>query len=213
MNMIPSIPPPVQNPIRWKLLEAVAATDSTDYADLVVKAPYETDRNFAAHYAFAAKRLAGTFCGKPQDDMILLPFLTLYRQAYELALKSCLADFARWRRKWVDGGNPDLESSAVQDRIRTVHGHNFHKLSRELREHYDALDLGEEFPTDLAALIETWHLTDKPGTSFRYSTVNQPTETARIDFPVLAEMLDNGLRELWAVEDWVDDRMSAIPEP
>lgn len=210
MNMIPVPPAPVHNPIKWKLLEAVPVTNE---ANLVVKATHETDRHFAAQYALSAERLAGTFTSQPVDDMILLPFLTLYRQAYELALKSCIADFARWRRIFVDPGNPDLVPESVQERLKTKHSHNFHKLSKELIEHYNSLNLGEAFPTDLADLIETWHQTDRPGTSFRYASVNQPTETARIDFPALATMLDQGLRQLWAVEDWVDALMSAVPEP
>ncbi|MFJ6300568.1 hypothetical protein [Pseudarthrobacter oxydans] len=210
MNSIPKMPAPARNPIKWQLLEMAPSTG--DYSTLVVKTTHETDRHFAAQYAFAAERLGNTFDSKSEDDMILLPFLTLYRQAYELALKSWLADLARWRRKCIDSSNPAFNPTAVQERIRKNHGHNFHKLLTEIREHYDALGLGEPFPQDLADLINAWHQTDKPGTSFRYASVNQPTEITRINFPALAEMLHVGIHQLWAVEDWVDYCMDAIPE-
>lgn len=184
-----------------------------DYSTLVVKTTHETDRHFATQYAFSADRLSRTFAGNPEDDMLLLPLLTLYRQAYELALKSWLVDLAGWRRKLVDPSDPALEAAAVQDRIRKDHRHNFHKLLKEIREHYDALELGEPFPQDLADLIEAWHQTDKPGTSFRYSSDNQPSQVTHIDFTALAEMLHDGIGVLWAVEDWVDGCMSAVPEP
>lgn len=120
---------------------------------------------------------------------------------------------ARWRHNLVDPGDCALESAAVKDRIRKDHGHNFRKLLTEIREHYDALELGEPFPQDLGDLIEAWHQTDKPGTSFRYSSANQPSEVTRINYPTLAEMLHLGIHKLWAIEDWVDDCMSAVLEP
>lgn len=211
MTSIPIFPTPARNPIKWQLLEMAPSTG--DYSTLVVKTTRETDRHFAAQYAYAADRLSNTFDSNPEDDMILLPFLTLYRQAYELSLKSWLADLAQWRRKLVDFGDSTLEATTVQKRIKNDHRHDFYKLLKEIREHYDALELGEPFPQDMAKLIEAWHQTDKPGTSFRYSSDNQPTEITRIDFPALAEMLHHGIHQLWAVEDWVDDCMAAVPEP
>lgn len=48
-----------------------------DYSTLVVKNTHETDRHFAAQYAFAADRLSRTFDSNPEDDMLLLSLLTL----------------------------------------------------------------------------------------------------------------------------------------
>lgn len=210
MNKIPSVPPPPANEIKWQLLEAAPATD---YERLIVKAPYETDRHYAAFYQESANRLAATFSGQPQDDMILLPFLGLYRQAYELALKSFIRGLAKERRRLVDSGNPDLAPRKLENKIRFDLGHKLDKLIVEAQTHWDALDLGEPIPADLVALIMSMHETDPAGTSFRYSSSNQPTGQARTDFPDLVTMLDEGLLTLWSVEDWADALTNAVPDP
>lgn len=210
MNTIPSVSPLVANPIQWKLLEGVPATD---YDRLIVKSPYETDRHFALFYREAANRLASTFSGKPEDDMILLPFLGLYRQAYELALKSFIRDLAKERRRLVDASNPDLVPDEIEKRIQYTLGHNLHKLVNEVQIHWGALDLGADIPADLISLIMEMHQTNPAGTSFRYSSVNQPTDQVRSDFPDLVKMLEEGLTTLWSVEDWADSLTGAVPDP
>lgn len=210
MNSIPSIPPPATNPIQWKLLESVPASD---YKRLIVKAPYETDRHFAVFYRDSANRLASTFSGKPEDDMILLPFLGLYRQAYELALKSFIRDLAKERRRLGESGNPDISHDEIEKRIQYTLGHNLHKLLNEVQKHWKELNLEADIPADLIALIMEMHQTDPAGTGFRYSSVNQPSDQTRSDFPDLVEMLDEGLTTLWAVEDWANSRTSAVPDP
>jgi hypothetical protein len=117
MNMLPSVPPPTNTEIKWKLLEAAPATD---YDRLIVKAPYETDRHFAVFYRESANRLAATFSGNSEDDMILLPYLGLYLQAYELAVKSFIRDLAKERRRLVDSGNPDLHPDKIEKRFSTL---------------------------------------------------------------------------------------------
>ena len=210
MNIVASVPPPTTTEIKWKLLEAAPATD---YDRLIVKAPYETDRHFAVFYREAANRLAATFSGKSEDDMILLPFLGLYRQAYELALKSFIRDLAKERRRLVDSGNPDLHPDEIEKKIQYTLGHNLHKLLNEVQKHWETLELGEAIPSDLIALIVEMHQTDPAGASFRYSSVNQPTDQAQSDFPDLVKMLDEGLRTLWSVEDWADSLTGAVPDP
>lgn len=210
MNMIPSIPPPPAKEIKWQLLEAVPATQQDR---LIVKAQYETDRHFSAFYHESATRLAATFNGQPQDDMILLPFLGLYRQAYELALKSFIRGLVKERRRIQNASDPDLDPAALEEKFLRTLGHNLHKLLNELQVHWKALDLGDDIPADLIALIMQLHQTDPAGTSFRYSSKNQPTGQVRSDFPALVDMLDGGLRQLWSVEDWADDLTGAVPDP
>jgi hypothetical protein len=67
-----------------KLFESVP---NTDYGRLIVRYPFQDDAVFAFSYKESADRLASTFKGDAPDDLMLLPFLTLYRQAYELQLK------------------------------------------------------------------------------------------------------------------------------
>lgn len=210
MNMIPSIPPPPAKEIKWKLLEAVPATQQDR---LIVKAPYENDRHFSAFYHESAKRLAATFRGQPQDDMILLPFLGLYRQAYELALKSFIRGLAKERRRIHNSGDPDLDPAVIEENFLSKQGHSLHKLMNQLQVHWKALDFEQDIPADLIKLIMQMHETDPAGTSFRYSSKNQPTGQVRSDFPALVKMLDGGLRQLWSVEDWADDLTGAVPDP
>lgn len=109
-----------EKPRRWQILDVVPETTCSR---LVVKALYETDSHLAGHYADAAERLAGTFTGQAADDGILLPFLTLYRHAYELELKTCIKYWAGLRRKFVDHDDPALERKMLEDRLRKEHRH------------------------------------------------------------------------------------------
>ncbi|PQM73915.1 hypothetical protein C5Y44_10655 [Corynebacterium sp. J010B-136] len=61
--------------------------ESKGIADLLVYSPGQSNKDYALAYHESAKRLAGTFKGQAGDDLILLPFLALYRQAFELQLK------------------------------------------------------------------------------------------------------------------------------
>ena len=156
--------------------------------------------------------MAGTFSGQPQDDMILLPFLSLYRQAYELALKSFIRGLVKERRRIHNSADPDLDPAALEEKFLRTLGHSLHKLLNELQVHWKALDLGQDIPVGLVSLIMKLHETDPAGTSFRYSSKNQPTGQVRSDFPDLVEMLDGGLRQLWSVEDWADALTNAVPD-
>ncbi len=57
----------------------------------VVAYPCGTLVDYALAFAEAAKALAQSMKGKPEDDLLLMPTLFLYRHAFELRLKVMLA--------------------------------------------------------------------------------------------------------------------------
>jgi hypothetical protein len=194
---------------KLSILEAVPAT-SDDH--LIVRYPFQTDLDFAYAYHEAAKRLASTFEGKAQDDAILMPFLMLYRQAFELELKSLVRYLASLRRKWLEPNNPDLVPKAVDERLKNKHGHRLAAIRDELLDHWKALDLPEAFPKGVSKVIEMLHADDPSGTALRYAG-ETPVEQQNADFPALAARLDEELSMLGASYDFVDGIYSAAPEP
>ena len=189
-----------------RLLESVP---NKVYNRLIVRYPYQTDRDFALSYQFAAKRLAETFAGDPVDDLILLPFLTLYRQTFELELKNLIRFLVHTRSSYIEGRTPELVEAVSDERLRSL-GHNLHKLLNETKKHYEALDLDESFPAEVESLIGMLHEADKSGTAFRYAG-QLPTTQEYADFPDLARLLDQQYENLTVITDYVDGLYSAAP--
>lgn len=189
-----------------RLLESVP---SKVYERMVVRYPYQTDANFAHAYHFAAQRLARTFSGSPEDDLILLPFLTLYRQAFELELKNVIRSLVRVRVAYVEGHTPELSTAISQKRLKEL-GHNLHKLLNEARKHYEALDLSESFPKGVEQLVTKLHEADKSGTAFRYAG-QLPQTQEHADFLDLAALLDEQFQNLSVIIDYVEGLYSAGP--
>jgi hypothetical protein len=192
-------------PIR--LLESVP---NKMYQRLIIRYPFQTDRDYAAAYSFAAQRLASTFSGQSIDDMILLPFLTLYRQAFELQLKNGIRGLVNTRITYVDGRIDELVDALSEDRFRGEFGHNLHRLLNELKKHYDALDMPEPFPTEVERLVLMLHEADKTGTAFRYAG-QLPNTQEHADFPDLARLLKEQFDMLSVTEDYVDGLYSPSP--
>ena len=180
--------------------------------DLIMRFGYEDNGFLASQYHDAALRLASTFKGDPADDAILMPFLNLFRHAYELQLKELIFFLAAQRRKHVDSSNPELAREKVAERVQKHVGHNLYRALEEVRKHWNALELGQEIPEELAKLIEQIHLSDKSGTAFRYSG-SLIEEAERISFTDLVEKLEAGYRTLCAVYGWVDALFAAVPDP
>ncbi|MCK8478009.1 hypothetical protein [Microbacterium aurugineum] len=179
------------------------------YSRLIVRYPYQTNRDYALSYRFAAKRLAETFTGDTIDDLILLPFLTLYRQSFELELKNLIQFLVSTRMTYVEGRTSELEQARSDERFKEL-GHNLHKLLNEAKKHYDALDLDEAFPPEVEKLIAMLHEADKSGTAFRYAG-QLPNTQEHADFPDLAALLDQQYDNLTVITDYVDGLYSAGP--
>jgi hypothetical protein len=191
-------------------LRLLTSVPNKVYDRLIVRYPFQTDRDYAAAYHFSAKRLAETFTGNPEDDFLLLPFLTLYRQAFELELKNTIKFLIKTRMVYVDGKTSELQSAIKDERIKDDFGHNLYKLLNEARKHYDALGLPESFPKDVEKLIIMLHDADNAGTAFRYAG-QLPDVQEHADFHDLATLLDDQFTMLAVVEDYVDGLYSAGP--
>lgn len=194
---------------RSKPLRLLESVPNKVYSRLIVRYPYQTNRDYALSYRFAAKRLAETFTGDSIDDLILLPFLTLYRQAFELELKNLIQFLVITRMTYVEGRTSELEQARSDERFKEL-GHNLHKLLNEAKKHYDALDLDESFPPEVEKLIAMLHEADKSGTAFRYAG-QLPNTQEHADFPDLAALLDQQYDNLTVITDYVDGLYSAGP--
>jgi hypothetical protein len=195
------------NPAVSPLLKAVPGKI---YRRLIVRYPFQTDADFANAYHFSAKRLAETFTGQPVDDLLLLPFLNLYRQAFELGLKNTIKAFVRIRIIYVEGRTAELVGAASEDVLKRRLGHNLHKLLNEAKKQYLALDVPEDFPETVERLTMMLHHTDGRGTAFRYAG-ELPEIQEDADFPDLAKLLDEQFLLLSVLEDYVDGVFSAMP--
>lgn len=158
------------------------------------------ERLVAVGYADAARRLRASFTNQPWDDVMLLPFLFLWRQAIELELKVNIRDLATLRRR--DGEtDPDLTREAVDARLKNPRkvGHNLTKLVTELNEHIDALNL-DELPESTTRVLQLLAAMDDGGTGFRYAGVLK-VPSADVDFQALATALDDAYRLLEVIVD------------
>ncbi|MHA6781880.1 hypothetical protein ACVGOW_12930 [Pseudonocardia saturnea] len=194
-----------------KPLRLLQAVPGKVYQRLIVRYPHQSDREFAFFYHEAALRLASTYSGRPIDDTILLPFLMLYRHGFELQLKNFIRNVAGLRRRHHGATGPDVDREAVNEKLQRDHGHNLAKLLHELLKHYNALELREAFPESVSKVVRMLHDADRNGTAFRYSG-ELPDSQDHADFPALAELLDEQLGLLSAVEDWVDELYAAVPD-
>jgi hypothetical protein len=184
---------------------------STSHGDLIVRYPYQNDSDYAFAYHEAAKRLASTFRGAPIDDTILLPFLMLYRHAFELRLKHLIRYLAETRRRYQEPGNKDISRKSVEKRLRHEHGHQLRPLLEELLVHLKALDLDSDFPPDVVSTISLLHEADSTGMAFRYAQ-QLPDTQERTNFLALAALLDEQLNMLTVTEDYVDGLFADAPD-
>lgn len=138
---------------------------ATTHDRLIVRYP-NTTMSLTHSFADAAERLAHTYVGQAADDALLLPFLYLYRHAFELNLKDCIT-LAALTRRLAGDDDVKLEPTTVAERLLKKHGHRIMALVGELDEHMVALGL-ETMPKSLRQLHERISATDPRGESFRY---------------------------------------------
>ena len=191
-------------------LRLLTSVPSKDYSRLVVRYPYQTDAQYAHAYHFAAQRLATTFGGEPIDDLLLLPFLTLYRQAFELQLKNTIRSLVGLRIRYVEGRTAELLEAVSEERFRKELGHNLYKLLNEAKKHFTILDLPDAFPESVEQLIVKLHEADRAGTAFRYAGLLPETQE-HADFPNLAAMLDREFEMLCVVTDYAEGLYEPMP--
>src|SRR5699024_7086875 len=161
--------------------------ESKDMADLVLYYPGQNNKDYALAYHESAMRLASTFKGHAGDDLILLPFLALYRQAFELQLKITIKDLVELRIKFGEGCAEALERDSSEESLKRL-GHNLYKLLNKVESHYEGLKLPQIFPESVKDMILKFHEADQNGTAFRYAGLLRGEEE-RIDFPEFADRL------------------------
>ncbi|WP_279366225.1 hypothetical protein [Microbacterium testaceum] len=190
-----------------KLLSSVPATA---YRTQIVRYPHEDSGRLSYSFQYAADALASTYTGKNEDDSLLLPYLTLYRQAFELRLKYLIAFLASTRQTYVEGVTPELTNAQSTEHIRKKFGHNLGKLLTAVETHYAALKMPSPFPSAVKAVILAFHDDDEAGVAFRYAG-QLPEVQEHADFPTLSNLLTATYVELSLIEDYVDGTYSAGP--
>lgn len=140
---------------------------ATNDRDLIQRWGQRDDYRLGEEYANSAKRLAESHKGEPEDDVVLLPMLLLYRHAIELTLKAAIRYACSLRRN--NGEELDtLQPKAIAWRLQHTHRHNLIALVDELDEHLRALEL-ERMPDDARETIALLDEIDSSGESFRYT--------------------------------------------
>jgi len=109
-----------------------------DPRSLIVRYPFQDDSDVEVGFAEAAKRLAQSFSGEPIDDVILMPFLFLWRHAIELSLKDQIKTAITFRKLNGDD-DPSLNKDEVVARLTKTH--RIGQLAKELAGHFSRLDL------------------------------------------------------------------------
>lgn len=198
-------PRPTPKPTR--LLSSVP---NRAYERLVVSYPYRRTTDYAYFYEESAKRLAGTFTGQPEDDTILMPFLFLYRQAFELRLKHLISYFAAVRMTYELGPTPALLRLQDDQHLKEKFGHNLYKLLNECKMQFEALSVEWTFPNSVERVVIMFHDDDGSGMAFRYAG-QLPNVQEYADFPDLAALLDREYSALSLLEDGVDGVYQAAP--
>lgn len=189
----------------------LASVPSEDRGRMIVRYPTQTDSELAYAYHFAAQRLASTFKGHAEDDLLLLPFLFLYRQAFELQLKSTIRFLVGLRIRYVGGDTRKLLDAASAERLAKDLGHNLHRLLNQAKNHFEALSLANSFPRSVEEVILMLHEADNAGTAFRYAGLLPDTQEDA-DFPHLVKKLDTTFTELCDVVDYAEGMTDACPD-
>lgn len=160
----------------------------------------EDDGALAAGYLEAARAVVEHWEKHRPNDQLVVPILALYRHGIELALKDGIRTAAACARR--DGvAGPDLAAAKLDEDLAKTH--SLGRLVQKLTELLDLLKLGEEqkLPADTLAVLQSLHVLDESGQTFRYATVKVGSGKARtfvtarpdqvhFDLPTVASRLD-----------------------
>lgn len=174
---------------------------------LIVRWPGD-QRSVPDEFAEAANRLAVTFRGDPVDDLLLHPFLYLYRHAIETAMKELILDVAAYRRLRGDSG-PDVEHDAIVERHKRQVRHDLARLLGEVDTHLAAAEV-EALPAAARNVVLLLVDADPTGNSFRFPA--EYVETNYIDLPRLAAALSEAFLTIRAGSDLVEEHRQAMLE-
>lgn len=155
---------------------------ATRHDHLIVRFPNRDDGFLAYGWFRAAERIAGTFSGEAQDDALLLPYLYLFRHAFELELKQAIR-YAVGLRRLRGDEDRDLASQKVARRLQYEHGHKLLALADEMDAHLASFEI-EPLPAEVRRVLELISSLDRVGEAFRY-TGSLPEGQDSVDFQAL----------------------------
>lgn len=180
---------------------------------LVQLNPYEDMGYYASHYRHCADRLVNSHKANPEDDEILMPFLTLYRQAYELMLKDLALCIASHQRRFGNLSS-DYSKQAMEVRIGTGEKNFGHRINRSFKWVESELKIlglvDSNLPHELIKAVDLLHDIDPSGTNFRYPDP-ELSEPLNVDIYKLQSVLAKGFEWLSAVYDYADETLGAAP--
>lgn len=168
-------------------------------------------------YAEAARRIAKSINkNEAFDDLVLIPFMFLWRHAIELTLKGQIRH-ALELRSWTDLDGANAEKERLKSLLESKH--NLQLLAQELAVLFNSMGL-PKLPADTHKSL-TWLANSDPnGQAFRYAG-KADNDQSHINFPALAEgiedvyemvsvgrdvlafhegLLQDQMEELWSVE-------------
>jgi hypothetical protein len=184
-----------------ELPEAISV--AADQQQTVARAG-EADRALALFCHRAAKDLAVAYEGEHPREVILAPFLRLYRQAYELHLKATIRCISLLRR--MDAGGEDLTSelAALDARLREPKlGHSLELLLTEMLAQYGAINVAA-FPAGITRVVKLLHTDDSFGAPYQYFHGEGLVTEHAADFAGFAALLDEQLMKFGEVIDRLD---------
>lgn len=172
------------------------------YEELIVRYSEDNDGRLGASFAEAADRLAKTHAGRPVDDVLLLPYLYLYRHAMELDIKHAIR-FAAKLRIIKGDSDPNLLEPALSERLKQKLGHRLPALVLELEKQLTALGLST-MPTSVRNIVNLVAAADPGGESFRYSG-SGPAGQDNIDFRAMATDISDTYGLLSSAQDMLSE--------
>lgn len=161
-------------------------------------------------YAAAARRIAKSVNGSEAlDDLVLIPFMYLWRHAIELTLKGQILHALKLRSVTdFDGAKAELER--LDGLLKRKH--NLQQLAQELAALFRFLGL-EPLPADTQRRLAWLAQSDQSGQAFRYAG-EANNDQSYIDFPKLAEavediyeMVSSGADMMSEYEGYLQDHM------
>ncbi|NTW39856.1 MAG: hypothetical protein HGA44_08185 [Cellulomonadaceae bacterium] len=185
---------------------------ATAYERLIVRYPYQSDGDYAHAYQSSAQRLASTYAGRAEDDLILIPYLMLYRHAFELQMKSMIRRLVDWREVYGHGLDDGLRGATLEAHLKDNLGHGLYPIFNDLRNRYYAIAGVERIPPSIEKIISMLHEADRHGVSFRYAG-GLPDRQENVDFPDLCAVLDQEFDWLSVWLDPLGAGFDAMPHP
>ncbi len=179
---------------------------SNDFKNSVVHYAHLDLDSIEFGYATAAQRLGDTMNRHDSfDDLVLIPYMFLWRHAIELSLKNQLR-FAIKLRAQIDVEDARLDYENVSQLLERKH--NLSSLFNRLKGQFQKLQL----PWFDQEHVDAFHLladSDTNGQSFRYAGTAD-NEQSHIDFGNLSDTLNKLYQHLSAGMDVLEERQSLI---